>query len=144
MLDAGDNCLEEVPAALGRLPSLQSLLLPGNRIVAVHPALLAAPRLRTLDLHRNPITAATLEATPGCAALRPCLYRGVGLVGLKPCTHGRGEFGVLRTSFNTLHPTSCIDTPRSSSAATAVRETCFLSPPEHQIMHPTFAQVRRV
>jgi len=63
--DVSFNRVAVLPTALGRLSELQTLNLDGNAIEAVPTELLQAPRLARLSLHRNPIRAAAVRATPG-------------------------------------------------------------------------------
>eukprot|EP00191_Tetraselmis_sp_GSL018_P007211 CAMPEP_0177604524 /NCGR_PEP_ID=MMETSP0419_2-20121207/16169_1 /TAXON_ID=582737 /ORGANISM="Tetraselmis sp., Strain GSL018" /LENGTH=385 /DNA_ID=CAMNT_0019098523 /DNA_START=365 /DNA_END=1518 /DNA_ORIENTATION=+ len=65
-LRAGSNQLSELPPELSRLQRLALLSVPGNRLRGVPPAVLrGCARLRSIDLHGNPVTVQQLRETDG-------------------------------------------------------------------------------
>ncbi|WAR05284.1 LRC58-like protein [Mya arenaria] len=56
VLYLGGNCLTEVPAALGNLQKLSSLVLCDNNLNSIPPTFINLRKLRSLSLHNNRIT----------------------------------------------------------------------------------------
>lgn len=52
-VDAAQNRLGEVPAAIARLPGLTTLNLACNSLTRIHPAIAGLDKLRVLVLDRN-------------------------------------------------------------------------------------------
>ncbi|XP_011699530.1 PREDICTED: E3 ubiquitin-protein ligase LRSAM1-like [Wasmannia auropunctata] len=110
-LDVRNNVLTSLPTSIKSHPSLETILLQGNKIEKLPLELCLVPKLKTLNVAHNPITVPPKDViTLGCASI----------------------LSYLRSEWNKLHPNEPVTFVKQKIEPKASTILCYQSPREKE------------